>query len=243
MDLDQTMWQIAERADTRAAAEFSEKFPALADDMKNRMDMVSGMKDARRAIAPASVPAFVPRYLFKPRPIWMRYGPAALGIAALAGASYYVTQNIATPLPDPSTFTQPAPKPAVQPDGDVSLPPAIPLPSTKDIDSPVPFTTTGSTDNSDQTMPTVEIKMTQVHLLNVIQAIAKRYHTTAEVASGMQNPVIDMDLTGNSAISFLNGLGNLQGFTAYDEGKNTVLVVPARDSDKTAKSSDSSSNP
>jgi len=50
-DVDNTIWQIAERGDHQAAQDFSDKFPALAQAMNDRMRMVSGMKGsaARRS--------------------------------------------------------------------------------------------------------------------------------------------------------------------------------------------------
>src|SRR5579885_465853 len=94
------MWEIAEKGDTKSAQEFADMFPAHADEMRDRMRMVSGVKDMKTAVAPAFVPAFTPRYMPARSKKWMRFGPSALGIAALAAASFYVTQNVLTPLPD-----------------------------------------------------------------------------------------------------------------------------------------------
>jgi len=38
-DVDNTIWQIAERGDHQAAQDFNDKFPALAQAMNDRMRM------------------------------------------------------------------------------------------------------------------------------------------------------------------------------------------------------------
>ena len=227
MDLDQTMWDIAERGDKKAAADFSDRFPNLADAMKSRMSLVSGMKGVRKAITPSFIPGFSPRFLYKPKPKWKRYGPALLSIGALAAASYYVTQNLLTPLPDASSFrTGPtgaagAPKVDLQP----------PITARPNYDQG-PYPAKASIDISDE-QPT-RIRMSQVHLVNAIQAIGHRFRVEIEMPKDFPDPVVNFDILGTDAMSFLNQLGHDHGFTAFDEGKNRLLVVPAHASDPTA---------
>jgi len=234
MDLDQTMWEIAERRDAQAAAEFSERFPALASDMQTRMNLVVGMKNARQAITPAFVPGFTPKYMSKPKPKWLRYGPAALTLAALASASFYVTQNLLTPLPDPSIFSH-APAPSTGDNNNIYLPPAPTVVPGPDADAPKPYTGDRSAQTEASPAAPVRIKMSQVHLVNAIQAIGHRFHSTVSVPKGFPNPIIDVDLTGADAMTFINQLANQNNFTAYYEGDNKILVVPAKD-DKTSDS-------
>jgi hypothetical protein len=234
-DLNQTMWDIAERGDAQAAAEFSDRFPAMAGDMRARMNLVGGVKDVRHAIAPRFVPNFRPRYISKPTPRWKRYAPAAIALAALAGASIYVIQNIATPLPDPSLWRsdEPVRAPSTR---DVNLPRVQPNPAppqNSDRDTPMPY----SRSQADRRpyMPTTEltpvrIQLNQVHLQNAISGIASKYDHRVEFPPHFPNPVIDVDLLGTNAMNLLNQLGNQYGFTAFDAGDGHIYVLlPSKD--------------
>jgi hypothetical protein len=224
MDLDKTMWEIAERADAKAAADFSDRFPNLADAMQSRMKLVSGMKGVRKAITPSFIPGFTPRFLYKPKPKWRRYAPAALSIGALAAASYYVTQNLLTPLPDASAFRGPE---VVAPARHIDLRPPANVPPNYNADAgPVPYKNQPSAGVSAEP---VRMRLTQVHLVDAIKAIGHRYGLTVDMPEDFPDPVVDVDLVGTDAMTFLTQLGHDQGFTAYDEGKNHLLIVPARD--------------
>lgn len=233
-DLNKTMWEIADRGDRAAAADFAERFPALSADMESRMGLVLGMKGARKAIAPTFVPAFRPQYIPDKRRKWLRYAPAAMALAALAGASFYVTQNLLTPLPDPSTFGT-SPIRIDKPERKVVLPPAPLRKQDYESDSPKAFSknhpeTTGATAGEGNVDPVeTHLSQSQVHLQNVIHGVGDRYHLQIQIPPDFPNPIIDVDMTASSGIEFLNQLGNKYGFTAYDEAEGHILVVPARE--------------
>ncbi len=235
VDLDTTMWDIAERGDAQAAKDFSERFPALSSDMQTRMNLVGGMKGMRNAIAPAFVPTFMPKFMSKPKPKWLRYGPAALTLAALAAASFYVTQNLLTPLPDPSVF-RPAPAAGSDDQREVSLPAAVP-PAPSPEAGPKPYRPEGH-NNDDLPAVPVRVQMSHVHLINAIQALGRRFHATVTVPKDFANPIVDVDITGTDLMSFMNQLANANKFTAYYEGDNKVLIVPAEDENKSPSSGD-----
>lgn len=233
-DLKKMMWDIADRGDVQAAAQFSEKFPGLAGDMQTRMDLVSGTKGMRKAIAPGFVPLFRPQYIPQRGQKLRRLAPAALALFALAGASYYVTQNILTPLPEPSQFgnIQPYKEPKTH---EVNLPRAQPPAIHQDFesDSPKPFGR-----NDDQRLPPnpapiesrpVRIQLSQVHLQNALIGIGQRYDYEVRIPANFPNPIIDADLTGTSAMNFINQLSNKYGFTAFDEGAGVIYLLSPQD--------------
>lgn len=233
-DLDQTMWDIAERNDQKAAGDFSEKFPNLAASMTARMGMVAGMKEMRNSLAPSFVPAFKPKFMYKPKPMWVRYGPMALGLAALASASLYITWNLATPLPTPDMVgpnTSLNAKP-VQQAPEVSLPPTPAAPNTE---SPQPFGKDVTDDVADQ-----HVTMANVKLQDAILAVAKQGHLSVEgLPPNFPNPKIKVDLTGKPGLDLLQQLGEQEGFKVIDDGAGQVIIIPGTDSNS-AKAGDKS---
>lgn len=233
-DLDQTMWEIAERSDHKAAGDFSEKFPDLAASMGARMQMVSGMKGMRGALAPSFVPPFKPKFMYKPKPIWVRYGPMALGLAALAAASFYISWNVTTPLPTPESlspnrgiFANP------QATAPVTLQPDSPPPNNE---QPEPFTV-----NSIADLPTKHVTMSNIKLQDAILAVAKQGRLVIEpFPTNFANPTVNVDLTGTPGMDLLQRLGKKEGFTALPDGNNQVIIIPSSSADVTSK--DSSAN-
>lgn len=224
-DLDRMMWQIAERGDARAAADFSQRFPDLAPSMTARMKMVSGMRSMRSSIAPAVIPPFSPRFLFRPVPKWKRFGPSAVGLFALAAASFYITQNLVTPLPEAEIFREapaasrpdPAPSDAAQPDAPAPY-------RAVDADGPKPYESSAKEEK-----PDLRLTGQGVPLQKVLQQIAAQEKLTLEIPSEMPNPPIDVDMRGKTGVELLQQLGAQHGFSAFDEGHGHVLIVPAVD--------------
>jgi hypothetical protein len=233
------MWEIAERSDQKAAGDFSEKFPDLAASMAARMQMVSGMKDMRGALAPSFVPPFKPKFMYKPKPLWVRYGPMALGLAALASASFYITWNMVTPLPTPDTL---GPHLGGIPKAQQLPPATLPTePVTPNMDQPVPFTAPADAD-----LPTKHITMANLKLQDAIIAVAKQGHLSVEpFPNDFPNPMVKVDLTGKPGIDLLQRLGQKEGFTAIADGGNQVIIIPSSaadgpSADATAKPVDTS---
>lgn len=232
-DLNDLMWQIAEKQDANAARDFSQKFPAMANDMQERMRMVSGMKEMRSAIAPGFVPAFKPKYMPTRTWKWKRYAPLALGISALAAASYYVTQNVLTPLPDLSSRFPKAEvaKPQATPPPFINLPSQTPK-DDPDSDTPRPFIHgdggSNSTDVANQNWK--EFFGDNMPLQTAMRTVAKRWSLTLEIPPNTPNPMLKhVEMFGHSGMDFLNQLADQGGVTVFDEGNGHVLVIPARD--------------
>lgn len=229
-DLDQTMWEIAERSDQKAAGDFSEKFPDLAASMAARMQMVSGMRGMRSALAPSFVPPFKPKFMYKPKPIWIRYGPMALGLAALAGASFYITWNMTTPLPTPESLNPRAAVTNPQTTAPITLPPD---PETPNIEQPVPFSA-----NSVADLPMKHITMSNIKLQDAIVAVAKQGRLVIEpFPNDFPNPVVKVDLTGKPGMDLLQRLGQKEGFTALADGNNQVIIIPSSATETTSDGS------
>jgi hypothetical protein len=222
-DLDQTMWEIAERSDQKAAGDFSEKFPDLAASMAARMQMVNGMKDMRGALALSFVPPFKPKFMYKPKPLWVRYGPMVLGLAALAGASFYITQNMLTPLPTSDALN---PRASVVPKTLQAPPVELPRdPGTPNMESPQPFGKEVSED-----VPTKHVTMSNVKLQDAITAIAKQGNLTVEpLAADFPNPLVKVDLTGKPGLEILQQLGQKEGFKVIEDGNGQVIILPGAD--------------
>jgi hypothetical protein len=232
-DINDLMWKIAEKRDAIAAKEFSEKYPALAKDMQERIRMVSGMKEMRTTIAPAFVPAFKPKYM-PPRSLrWKRYAPLALGLCTFAAASYYVTQNLVTPLPDLSSHFPTQATTTAKP----SSAPTIELPSqvtkdNSDSNTPRPFTHGDSSTDAGvaNQKPPVELEMSNVPLQSAMRAVARSWSLTLEIPPKTPNPTLPhVDMFGRSGMDFLNQLATENGLTITDEGNGHILVGTPRD--------------
>jgi hypothetical protein len=220
-DLDQTMWEIAERSDQKAAGDFSEKFPDLAASMAARMQMVSGMREMRGALAPSFVPPFKPKFMYKPKPVWVRFGPMALGLAALAGASCYITWNMTTPLPTPESLN---PNKRALPNSQNTAPITLPQdPAVPTTEQPMPFSASPNVD-----FPTKHVTMTNIKLQDAILAVARQAHLTVEpFPNDFPNPTVKVDLTGKPGMDLLQRLGQKEGFTAIPDGNNQVIIIPS----------------
>ncbi|MEA2553885.1 MAG: hypothetical protein QOJ65_2061 [Fimbriimonadaceae bacterium] len=220
------MWQIAERADPQAATDFVERFPALRDDLQTRMQIVSGLKQTRQAITPAFLPQFSPRFMYRPKPKWLRLAPGALGLAALAAASFYVTQNLLTPLPE--TWHAEPTKPRLRgPITTFKPPPAnLPFDSTE---GPRPYSGEKSFGERIPAFaaPPIHIAMKDVPLKTIIGSIASQNGLTLNYAPGFPNPIVSVDLSGSDGLELLTKLGQEHSFTAFHEGNKHVLLIPA----------------
>ena len=225
-DVDNTIWQIAERGDHQAAQDFNEKFPALAQAMNDRMRMVSGMKDMRSAVAPTFVPPFKPRYLGKPKPKWRKLMPAGVGIAALAAASYYVAQNMTTPLPELKPDAAPAVQDSKGPRPDPFLLPPAEVRDDSDGDTPR-VTLAPSFKGPSNGSNLQEITMDQVPFQKAMRDIAAHWHLTLQIPPKTPDPVLKrVDMFGKNGMDFLTQLAHQQGYTVFDEGHGKVLLIP-----------------
>ena len=226
-DLDATMWDIANRHDHQAAADFSQRFPALAPEMATRMEAVQGLRGYRAAIAPSFVPAFKPRFQYKPRGPLRKYGPTAAGLAMLAAASYYVALNLTTPLPNIPV----PPAPAVEKPPLVLEPQPVPQAPAKDINDsgPVPF----HQEAGHQPAPAPEVlghaAFDHVPLLTALKAIAEKGSIELTIPDQFPNPEVTADVTGKDALDMMQQLGAQYGFSAFSQGRGKVLLIPAVD--------------
>lgn len=230
-DLDLTMWQIAERGDGQAAAEFAQKFPELGGSMESRMKMVAGMKSMRTALAPAAIPAFSPKFMHKPKPLWARYGPMALGLTALAVGSFLITQNMLTPLPTPEDL-RPHPVPSQQPgQAPLWLPP--PTPASSDVDAPRPARKPFDEDVLDK-----HFVLKNVTLKSAMTAMADEANLKLEIPPDFPNPKIKVEFTEKPGIDALQRLGEKEGFTVMPDGPGQVIIIPGKPDNSAAASGD-----
>lgn len=217
-DIDRLMWHIAERGDAKAAADFCERFPDLSQSMTERMKMVGGMRTMRATITPAAIPPFSPRFLFRPVPKWKRFGPSAAGLFALAAASFYITQNLVTPLPEAEIFRE-APQPTKTASAPAKEPPTYTPYQPVDGDGPKPY--------EKAEKPPLRLTGNGVPLRKVVEQIAAKENLTLTVPPDFPNPAIKVDMRAQTAMELLQQLGAEHGFSAFDEGNNHVLLVPA----------------
>lgn len=216
------MWQIAERGDERAAADFCNRFPTYSKNMANRMRMVGGLKQIRSQVAPTVMPRFGQRYAYRPKPLWVRYGPAAVSLAVLASASFYITQNFLTPLPLPDVMEfSPIPR-TIGPVVAEPAPPPAQISTQHSDAGPHPFEV-GNPLKVDQHF-TAQDKT----LREALDEIAGAANLSLQISPGFPNPTIEsIDIKGPTALDLIKQLGAKYKFSAFDEGGGHVLIIPA----------------
>jgi hypothetical protein len=227
-DLERLMWLIAEESDTAAMTEFGERFPELRGELAKRMSMVHALRVAgKTAAAPReSIPRFAPP---KPssgfrsdRVLWMAGAFAAVAVAL---GSYSLTSRL---LGSPSLPDAP---PAVErtvvhpPEGNPRV--AVPDSSAQELGPPAMPGPPEAIVRASERPRT--IRMDGVPLLVALEAIASEAGMSLEIAPGMPNPEISVSYEGIGVVEILQDLGRRHGFTPFDQGTGSILVIPAVD--------------
>jgi hypothetical protein len=220
-EIDRLMWAVAEANDPKALDDFEARYPMYRYELGKRLSMLRGLRGARPTEA---VRVFEPRYATSSplRPRWV-YAVGALCLASLAVASYFGTALMLPRNPKPIA----APLVRIDPprvDGGVEYVPAPENPTPQVVPvrpriDPVPQTPAY--------LKPQNLQLDEAPLQTALQLLAAQSGLRIEFAPGMANPKISIDYRGQSAIEILKDMGEQFGFTAFDQGDRSVLVVPA----------------
>jgi hypothetical protein len=228
------MWLLAETENQTAINQFIGRYPEFADEMRKREKMVGGLKRAR-STQPAidvNVPKFRTKRMESPAPTkWNPVAVAVTGVmvlGAVAAASFFAVMNSpkAVPIvqsndanPKFTTFrtSEPTQNPVIE-NPNLGLKPEPgphdepPLrPATPKYLEPTSFSVRGA------------------KLVDAIRMVGTGADLEVVVAPGFPDVSVDVSYSGLNTIQILQSMGLDYGFTAFDQGDGSVLVVPARD--------------
>lgn len=224
------MWVIAQGQDHSAIEEFGERFPHLRAELGKRLAMTRSLKGAVEGARPASIPRFTPT---APTPaMWTRPAvlvPAAALLAALAFGSYMFASNM---RPQALTTTKVVPLGgSVQAQG---APPVVKGIIPKDAPKQGgPGPQTPQIAQLPSYMQPRSLAIREGRFMDVISMIGQATGLQIEmpdVPPEMAALQISADYQNMSGLQMLQDLGAKHGFTAFQQGANRVLLIPARPS-------------
>jgi hypothetical protein len=215
-DIEALIWMVAESGDSKAVSDFEQRFPEYRGEMLRRLNMIQGLKGAK-ATRPPGIPRFKPRPKPRPqiRPVSIVIG---VGLAGLAAASFLVTVNVLKPRQNESMAN-------LQPIAHTSRfdPDELPAPTV-----PTPAPDTAPKIEAPYEKP-ITVHIERAPLQTILTAVGQQGGLTVQLAPGLPDPEIQADYSGVSAAEILQDLGERFGFTAFNEGEATILIVPAID--------------
>jgi hypothetical protein len=228
-DIDRMLWEIAESQDQNAYDDFEKRFPNLVGELGKRIQLVRELRDARGNGSGRPVPSFdrrVPTQVGLSRPALMALCTAAVictGIFAYAITAKFMG---APPkiTPPPYVNVEPPVLPSVGPTTTSGGAPDEGSRRPK-LQNPPPVVQ----NDVPQYMKPQNVKLDRAKLQIAILLVATGGKLQVEFAPNMPNPEIRMDYRNMSAIDILKDLGPRFGFTAFTQGGNRILVVPAVD--------------
>lgn len=226
--IDELMWLLSEQDDPGAVEAFERRYPEYRGELLRRMNMVRSLREAKAdegsAIPPYRPVRATPPSGFSPRQAVFGLGSVALAAAVLASwvalrpaparveAEESTPQVVAGPTNSPfaARDLQPEPAPPVDPPTATADPAPEP--------APVPAPTSAIT-----------LRLRDVSLSQALAILNRETQRRFEMAPGLDNPTVEMDYFDEKLEYILADLGNRYGFTAFDQGDGTYLLIPARD--------------
>jgi hypothetical protein len=223
--LEELVWQVADANDPVLDADFETRYPDFAAEMRARRALSARLKAMRPAEEP--IPDFQPREKsdapeWRERAIWA----AAAGLVAISvvaasfGAAAYIFRptNVEPQKSDPPVVV--VNPPAAEPNQETPAPQVqepAPQPSAQEP-PPAPETPFDRL---------ITFRMEQASLSQVLAEVARQAGLSLESAPGMPDPIIEASYTDSTAREVLRDLGRNFGFTALEQGRSSVLVIPA----------------
>lgn len=226
-EIEELMWTLAESRDPQALDEFGRRYPELIQELGKRLAMTAGLRGARVAGTVSSIPRFTMRH--RPQPIWSRplaLAAAAVVLSGLAIASFTLTRDLSRPSP---VVVVPKVEPVRQDPVVTQVPiPELPLrgrtaPSgTQNAPPPVV---------AEHMVPrTVEIASARFpEALERIGRETGLQISMPDLPPDLADIQIEVRYYNKSGMEMLADLGAKYGFTAFSQGGNKVLIVPARE--------------
>ncbi len=231
-DVDRLMWLVAESNDPKAISDFENRFSEFSTELARRRRMVTELKGAKGVTAPDHpIPAFKlrgDRLAPMPRAVWVM---AVIAFASLALASFTVYRYATlskTPIAPPTEVVTGTPS---APDTTVYKP-IEPNPTQQNsVQAPV-----GETRPEQQTVPPNNdeipktLKLSNTSLIAALKMIGEMAGYRVEVAPGFEDQQVSIDYDQITTSDMLKDLGLRYGFTPFDQGDGSIIIVPAVDS-------------
>ena len=232
-DIDTLMWTVAEEGNVRARDEFDARYPEHRLELVRRIEMVKGLKQGRPDHVEA---AAVPRFRPAPKPtvnkrmvVWT----SGLVLASVALASYTVVSLLSTPSATPKHVSHPVvpevkfvTPSATEPTMANSLPHANEPPPESPAPKPV---------ETPAYLKPQDVTIERAPLQTVLKLLAAQGGLKIDFDPGMPNPDVAIHYQGKTVIEMLEDLGRQYAFTPFDQGNGSVIVVPVREGDPTAR--------
>lgn len=232
-EIDTLLWAVAEDESPRAGDEFVARYPKYAGELARRRKMVQGLKGGRptKAATIRSRPAFRPGPV-RTQPIPRRtiVGVGALLLAAIAVASYTIA-TVATPsakeTPPPPIVKKDVPA-VTEPEVQYVVPPVHNTPNPSGTEAPP------HRDPNQSGPPRNErgqdFKVKGADLAGALAMLGAEAGVQIIVAPGMGKRVIDADYENVPLSEILKDMGEKFGFTPFDQGDGSIIIVPATES-------------
>lgn len=233
-DVERLMWMVAESNDPSAIQDFENRFPAFGPELAKRRRMVSDLKHAKSNTSVADrIPAFTPRETVASAPSRGTWVVASIALAAVAVASYSATSWITKekrPLPKPEPVIT---TPVVVPDTTVRVPanPPVQTPpvQTPPTQVPQPWQAPVMADPPSNQESLKTLKLSNTSLIAALKMIGEMAGYRVEVAPGLPDQQISVDYDQVTTSEMLKDLGSRYGFTPFDQGDGSIIIVPAID--------------
>lgn len=245
-EIDQTMWGIAESGSDAAADQFRGRHPEYATELDKRLEMVRGLKKSSpvgRQPKNDRVPAFRNPRLARPAPTSPRLpwaiGGLGLSLAVLAAVLFWPAPTAPVQKVTPTgsvagTRTAPSEPPASNPS-----PPAgtqggsgtiDPGPGTNPNAAPTGTSAGSGLAPAPPQLQPQDFRFREAKLSDALRMIAAQGALQIQFLPNFVDSTVEIDLPQRTPIGALQELGKQYGFTPFDQGNGTVIIVPARES-------------
>ncbi len=214
-EIDEWMWLVAEDGSSEAVREFERRYPGHTLELHRRLEMMERLRKVGRARSLGERPRFAPR-MNRPAP-WQWMGGLAC-LLLIGGVSYFATLRLSTKakaLPAPASMAHTSPWNETPPQTG-GTPVTANMTRVASPAEPTP--------NAQNT-----VRMEAVELRTALELLAAQGQIRLQFAPDMPNPTIRFSYTGYSTMEMLEDLGRHLGFTPFDQGDGTILIVPAID--------------
>lgn len=223
-DIDRLLWSVAEDGSPRAIADFENRFPQFKIELGQRIRALHALKGAKPRSGVDSIPRFAMTSSSNAPKRWV-YALGMGALAALGFGSYLWTAKMVRPVEPATPATVSSVLPSTMPPGagnDMS-PKVVPHSVQPSGTQPNPPLV------AKQGPKLFSLRMKEAPLEAVLAAIGIESGLKVHIAPGLVSSDIEIDFPEMSGMQMLAQLGQEHGFTAFDEGGGSVLIIPARD--------------
>ena len=239
-EIESLIWAIAESGEPRAVLESEQRYPQYTIQLHERIKMVRALKQGGQSKIPNRPPEFRPRPATRsevPKPLWI--SAAVLGLAAIGFGAFTITASLSKPAVP--VVTKPNLDPPKLPSADVVVRGDSDLgdrgmrsnnptsPNSVDPRTPPPVQQ-AEEPPSPAYLVKKNLRVKRAGLHAALMLIGEAGGLTIEIAPGLPNPDVVLDYQQKTPIEMLKALGEDYAFSAFDEGENKILIIPARDS-------------